>query len=196
MTIPVFPTIPGRDWPLTRRPIWKSMRQEAVSGKETVIPQYTFPRYQWSAPINVLRSSGSYTEFQTLLGFINALSQDVRPFYFTDPVDHAVTAQLFGTGDGTTTTFQLVRAFGGFIEPVMSLNSAPVISVAGSPVTPASISNMGVVTFSSAPASGASVTWTGAFYWLCRLDADPLEFSQFMPALHELKKISFTSVKL
>lgn len=196
MAIPTFPSLVGRGWPLTRTTIWKTLKQESLSGKETRIPAYTYPRYQWSATFDVLRSAATYAELQTLMGFINSLQGAALPFYFTDTVDNSVTGQLFGEGDGTTTQFQLVRTVGGYSEPVQSVSATPTISVAGTPTSSFTLSNVGVVTFASAPAAAAALTWTGSFNWLCRLDDDQHAFSQFMSGLHELKKLSFTTIKV
>ena len=70
-----------------------------------------------SAP--VLRSAAAYLEYQTLQGFINSLYGGTGLFLFNDVNDNTATAQGFGQGgqgDGVTTTFQLVRTFGGFTE--------------------------------------------------------------------------------
>ena len=194
MTIPVFPVLIGQTWPVTRAPVWKTISQEAMSGKETRLPQFTFPRYKWSLPWDT-----TFSEFAELLGFINSLAGGALPFYFTDAHDNAVAAQGFGEGDGTTTAFQLVRAFGGFVEPVQSVNGAPSIYVAGTlktVTTDYTIGSTGIVTFVAAPAAAAALTWTGSYYWLCRLDDDTAEFSEFAQGFLELKKLAFTSIKL
>jgi len=196
MTIPFFPVLPGRGWPITRAPLWKTLKQESASGKETTIPAWTFPKYQWSVPFTTLRAAASYNEFQTLLGFINTLNGGALPFYYTDSIDNAVTAQVFGLGDGTTAAFQLVRAMGGYAELIQSPAGVPVISVAGVATAAFTVSNVGVITFTAPPAAGALLTWSGSFNWLCRLDEDTAEFSMSMPKLLELGKLSFTSKKL
>jgi uncharacterized protein (TIGR02217 family) len=108
----------------------------------------------------------------------------------------------FGTGDGVTTVFQLVRSFGGFVEPVFALSGTPTIKVAGTGVGSFSVDNYGNVTFASAPANGAALTWTGQFLYYCRFDSDELEIEQMMAAsaaggggLHTVKKITFTTEK-
>nr|WP_294564475.1 DUF2460 domain-containing protein [uncultured Rhodopila sp.] len=196
MAIPVFPTLIGQAYPLARSVIWKTSTQESWSGKETRTGAWTYPKYQWSAPFELLRSDLTYAELQTLLGFVNSLNGGLLPFYFSDPADNAVLNQGFGTGDGATTAFQLVRAFGGFAEPMQSINGTPLIYVNGVATTAFTLSNVGVVTFAAPPASGASITWSGSYYWLCKLDKDQTDFSMFMNGLWEAKQLSFTSIKL
>ena len=196
MTIPVFPSLPGLEWPLQRSTIWSNERSQALSGKSTRIQNWTFPRYHWEASFSTLRQNATQAEFAQLMGFINSLAGGALPFYYTDADDNAVTGQEFGVGDGATTTFQLVRAFGGNVEPVQSPNGTPTITVAGTPTTSFTIDSKGVVTFASAPASAAALLWTGAFYWLCELDDDKQDFSAFMSGYYEMKKLAFTSIKL
>ena len=66
------------------------------------------------------------------------------------------------------------------MEPVMNLNGTPVIKVNGTVTTPASISSSGLVTFSSAPANAAVITWTGNYYFRVRFDSDTIDFQQVM----------------
>jgi uncharacterized protein (TIGR02217 family) len=205
MTIPVFPTLTGLEWPLVRSPIWKTIRQESTSGAEVRIGTYTYPRWKWSASVSILQSAVSIADFQTLVGFINSRNAGVLPFNYTDPADNSVVSQSFGTGDGTTTQFQLVRAFGGFVEPVFSLNGSPSIYVNGTLKTVTTdyiLGGTGIITFSSAPAANAALTWTGSYYWLCRFDEDTHDFSAFSVNLqntgylYSMSKISFTSIKI
>lgn len=202
MTIPVFPSFPGQEWPLARSVIWKNLRQESQSGKETRIAAYTFPRYQWQCSFSTLRSSVSLPEFQQLMAFINLTGGGFTPFYFTDPDDNAVSGQILGIGNGTTSAFQLIRSFGGFVDPVQSVNGTPTIYINGTATTAFTISNVGVVTFNSPPANGAALTWSGVYYWLCRFDEDTSAFSNFGTStdgashIYEMKKLSFTTVKL
>jgi uncharacterized protein (TIGR02217 family) len=196
MTIPIFPTLPGLSWPIVRTPTWHTMKQESISGKETRIQLWSFPRYQYQIAFDVLRSNVN-AELQSLHGFINSVGGAASPFYYDDPSDDQATAQEFGVGDGTTTEYQLVRAFGGFVEPVQSPKSGVSIYVGGTLQSSGyTISSSGIVTFVSAPSSGASLSWTGGFYWLCRFDADTVEFSNFLSNLWEAKKLTFTTVKL
>ena len=111
-----------------------------------------------------------------------------------------MTAEPFGTGDGTTTQFQLIRKLytSGFSEPVQNLNGAPAIyKNAVLQATPAdySVNSLGVVTFVSAPPNGHALTWTGSYYFRVRFMQDLLEFEEFMYQLWTLKKVQLRSVK-
>jgi uncharacterized protein (TIGR02217 family) len=116
---------------------------------------------------------------------------------FDDPSDDTVTAQSFGTGDGTTTAFQLTRTLGGFNEPIQNINGTPSIYIGGMLQSSGyTIGSTGIVTFSTAPSIGAVLTWTGNFYFRCRFTVDLAEFDQFAKNLFRMKALKFQSVKL
>lgn len=54
----------------------------------------------------------------------------------------------------------------------------------------------GLVAIEPAPAPGTALSWTGGYAWLCRFDDDSLDFSNFMYLFWELKKCSFTTIRL
>lgn len=198
MSDAVFPSLPGLKWNVKRANLWKTLKQESVSGKEMSVALMTYPNRRYSLAYEVLRA-GAEAELQTLEGFFNLRQGSHDTFLYSDPDDSAVTDQSFGTGDGSTTVFYLARTRGGFTEPVQALNGAPTIKVAGvTKATPAdySISATGVVTFTSAPANGAALTWTGSYYWRCKFLQDAAEFDQFLQDLWQLQRIEFRTVKI
>ena len=198
-TGPVFPSLPGIAFPVSRKQNWSTVKQEALSGKRTRYPLYTYPTYSYQVSFDFLRSDSINLELQSLMGFIAELQGPYALFGYTDTYDNSVAVQSFGAGDGATTAFQLVRTFGGFTEPVFLLNGAPSIFVNGvlkTITTDYTVSAYGVITFTTPPAAAAPVTWTGSYYWPCRFDDDTIDFSNFMLNLYDLKKLSFTTEKL
>jgi uncharacterized protein (TIGR02217 family) len=196
MTIPIFPSLPGLAFPLDRAPQWSTVLQKSSSGKKSGLMLYSFPEYQWTLDVEVLRQFASYIEFTELMGFINTVAGQGNVFYFTDPDDCSVTNQPNGTGDGATTAFQLVRSLGGFAEPIQSINGTPTLYLNGTATGAFSLGATGIVTFSSAPGAGVALSWTGNYYWLCRLDSDNgVKFSKFANGRWAVKQISFTSEK-
>lgn len=123
MTNQVFPTLAGLGWATIRKPIWRTKVQSSVSGKEQRIEYMSFPLYEWTVNLGVLRTFAAGNELATLQGFFNQMLGQGDTFLFTDPDDNAITSQNIGTGDGTTLAFQLTRAYGGFTEPVQSPNT-------------------------------------------------------------------------
>jgi uncharacterized protein (TIGR02217 family) len=202
MSQAIFPNLPGLTWNVIKAPLWSTKVQQSVGGKEVRAQFFSRPIYTWTLVYELLRQGSAFLEFQTLIGFFNARQGKFDSFLFTDPVDNSVITQNFGTGDGVTTAFQLVRDYGaaGFTgrENVYDLNGAASIYVAGvlkTLTTDYSISATGVVTFVGAPAAAAALTWTGSYYWRVRFDLDQAEFNNFLSQLWEAKKITLVSVK-
>jgi len=197
MSDAVFPVLPGLKWNIKRASIWKTLKQESVSGKEMSLALMTYPNRRYSLAYEVLRA-GAEAELQTLEGFFNLRQGSHDSFLYSDPDDNAVTDQSFGTGNGSTVSFPLARTRGSFSEPVQSVSGTPTIKVAGVTKTPGTdyaISTLGVVVFTVAPANGAPLTWTGSYYWRCKFLQDMAEFDQFLKDLWQLQRIEFRTVK-
>jgi hypothetical protein len=140
MSTNVLPSLAGLGIDVTRTPVFDTVVQQSISGKETRIARQLYPRYQWDVMFNVLRSAGGYTEYQQLIGFFNARQGQFDTFLYQDADDNAVTGQTIATADSVTTAFQLVRAFGGNVEPVLAPNTVSAVYVNGvsTPSTPLS----------------------------------------------------------
>ena len=194
MSQAVFPSLSGLSWNVGTTPTFSTKVQRSVSGRELRSAFMAYPLWEFTLTYEFLTSGNRGSDLQTLCGFFLARQGMYDDFLYTVPQDNTVSAMQFGTGNGTTTAFQLTRSFGAggfsFAEPVMNLNGTPTIYVNGTP-TAVSVSGTGVVTFSTAPAAAAVLTWSGSFYYRCRFGQDTAEFSAFMQDLFELKKIQF-----
>jgi uncharacterized protein (TIGR02217 family) len=187
-----------------------TITQKPISGKETRLQLWTYPRYKWEVTFNVLPAGlgvgfGAASDFETFVGFWNSVAGSALPFHYADPVDFSVTAQPLGDGDGATTQFSCVRAFGGFVEPTQDVTQSGFLLydngslVSGSAYTFLTDPNWGFtygVQFNTAPLSGHAVTATFNYQWPCRFDEDSADFENFMWNLYSLKKITFTSMKV
>lgn len=197
MSDAVFPSLPGLKWNIKRSPMWKNHKAESVSGKELSVALMAYPNRKYQLAYEVLRA-GAEAELQQLEGFFNSRRGSHDTWLYNDPDDNSVTDQSFGTGDGSKVAFPLLRARGGFLEPVQAVNGVPTIEVDGvakTLTTDYTISALGVVTFTAAPALGAALTWSGAYYWRCRFTLDSLDFDQFMQDLWQLQRLEFRTVK-
>jgi uncharacterized protein (TIGR02217 family) len=206
MSIAVFPSLAGLGWSVARSELWKTRTQEAISGKETRIADWSYPRHQWALTFDFLRQgnlSGTlYAEFAALAGFFNLRQGGFDSFLYADPDDSAVTGQAIGTGDGATTSFQLVRSFGGFVEPIFAPNAVSRVALNGVTQSAGSYAvngwgaaSPGTLVFTTAPGAGVAIAADFSFYFPCRFAADQLDFEKFMAALYQLKKIEFISLK-
>ena len=197
MSTAVFPTLSAVTWAQRKTPSFSTQVQRSASGKEARAAFWSYPIWRFELSYEYLRDDAS-NELQTLLGFFLARQGKFQNFNYLDPDDNAVTNQVFGVGDGSTKSFRLARTYAGWTEPVFRVNGTPTIKVAGvTKATPAdyTIDAEGLVTFVTAPASSASLTWTGGFYYRVRFEDDLAELEQFMRKLWTAKKISFLTEK-
>jgi uncharacterized protein (TIGR02217 family) len=199
----VFPVLPGQGFFSMKRPVYSSTIARAASGREVRLQAYAAPRWEWTVGYEAIRRKSTLFELQALYGFFGSRFGKTLPFYYQDPDDNAVSAQGFGTGDGTTTIFQLYRTVGSstiytFLEPVLVVQGTPTIFINGVAKTAGTdyvIGLNGVITFTTAPAAAAALTWTGSYLYLCRFDTDSLDVSQFTAYHWEHKGLTFVSVK-
>jgi uncharacterized protein (TIGR02217 family) len=126
----------------------------------------------------------------TFLGTYMACQGHAGLFLFTDPQDSTVNtttgvmlnvtsgaaSPMGQKGDGSSTQFQLARLIGGTgVDLLQNINGSIDVYVNGVQTTAFSLSSTGVVTFTSAPASNATIEWSGSFYFLCRFAKDSLD---------------------
>ena len=199
MSNAIYPTLPGLKFGVTRTATFNTTKKTSVGGREFRAANMIYPIYRYKLAYEFLRDlRAGVDELRTLVGFFNSRQGSFDSFLFNDPDDNSVTAQSFGTGNGTTTQFQLVRTFGGFTDPVYDLNGAPQIYKAGTLQTAGthySIGLTGLVTFVSAPTAGQAITWTGSYYWRVRFEQDAAEVEKFMSQLWSARSVEFRTVK-
>lgn len=200
MSYPNFPNLPGQGWSLHKKPVFSTRVASHVSGREVRAGLYAHPLYEFELSFDALDSSGQYAglqaqSLQTLMGFFLAAQGQLYPFLYVDPTDSAVNGQNFGTGDGVTTTFALGRSIGAFYEPVSYVTAAPSVTVNGAATTAFSLAAPNQLVFSSPPAVGATLAWSGTFAFLCRFLDDQLDFEQFLAGAWRNKSLKFRSIR-
>jgi len=130
----------------------------------------------------------SLDDMAALTAFFEARLGRLYGFRFRDFADFkscvpggAVTAadQALGTGDGTTTAFQLGKAYGDWVRPITKPVAGSVrLAVGGVALDPADFTveaTTGRVTLAVAPGPGATVTAGFVFDTPVRFDADRIE---------------------
>ena len=124
MTIPTFPALVGITYPRKRTPWVDTTRMRAWSGRPFNQPKWAYPLYKYEIPVSLLRLGATTPQdFQQWVGFWNGvMTTPGQLFLYDDPDDDTATNQLLGDGDGVTTQFQALRTFGGFVEPVLSVD--------------------------------------------------------------------------
>ncbi len=201
MSQAVFPSMPGLKWGSVKTPMWSTKIQRSASGRELRAAYYSAPLWKISLSYEVLRS-GALAELQTMVGFFNARRGSFDSFLYSDPEDHLVVNQAFGIAAAGQTQYQLVRTYGGHVDPVLapklSGDGAVVISVNGVPQTAGTHYTLGVdglVTFLTPLTAGHVLSWSGEFYYRVRFVQDSADFDNFLHQLWALKKIEIQTVK-
>jgi uncharacterized protein (TIGR02217 family) len=203
----VYPTIAGLTFPIGRTPIFKTNRPQALSGKRSALAYRQYPLIHFELTYSILRDDETPSDIKALVGLYEAMMGGFDTFLFQDPDFNTFPVsnpQLFGIGDNQTTAFQLVAYYQntggpGYGQIIQNLTSVPVIYSNGGTVSSANytLGPSGIITFNSAPAAGALLTWSGAFMYRCEFDEDELKgLAKFMNQWWGMKKVAFTSVKL
>lgn len=196
----VFPSLPIAGWP-KRSAEWLTLTQGSVSGAETHVSLWTYPRWHWEIPLEGVRDSADMPELKQLIGLYNAVHGRGDSFLYQDPNDHAVTAQALGVGDGEAVAFQLLRSYGGFVEPIWAPAAVTRVTVGGVPASGWTVAAWGddapgVVTLAEAPAAGAAVAADFSWYWPVWFEEDTLTTEQFAYQLWTVEAVKLKSIKL
>ena len=195
--LPVLPFLPGQTPEVTKAPTWSTKVKRAASGRERRTAFWPYPLWTFELKYELIRHKPTAAELFAMWEFFNVQQGQFLTWLFVDPSDNQVAAsspQTFGVGDGATTAFQLTRSINSFVEPVFAAY-APTVKVAGAATSAYSLSG-GAITFASAPASGAVLTWSGYFYVGCLFLLDVLSFSQFVNLLLSCSRLKFSSVRV
>lgn len=204
MSTAIFPTLIGKGYQVVREPEWSNQLQVSASGKDTSIAYWSYPRWRWTIPYDILRSDSVNLELQNLAGFFNLRTGSFDTFLYTDPDDYAIVGQTIGTGDGATVAFQLIRTWGSFNEPILAPHAVSAVYIGSSAVSSSKwavtswgSTAPGVVTFTpgNAPSSGLAVKADFTYYFPVRFMEDIMSFDNFMNQMWSNKSVKFRSVK-
>lgn len=195
----VFPVLRGITYGTPRRPTWKTLIHEAVSGKDSSVGLQQYPVYEWEFDFELLDHSLATSELKKLEGLFNAVNGRYDTFLYTDPRFNTLVDEPFGTRDGTTTAYQIVAKFQnsggpGAAEIIQNFNGATVIKDNGVTKTGGGVDYTlgptGIVTWTTGGTAGHTITWSGSFYYRCRFLTDSQDFVEFMHNLYETRKIA------
>lgn len=193
--LPVFPYLTGQNPTVTKGPLWSGKRIRTTSGRQFTTNFWPFPLWQFELSYEFIRHKPTVPELFTMWEFFNTAQGQFATWLFVDPSDNQVLSSApasFGTGDGTTKTFQLSRQINSWSEPVYDVYS-PTILNNGTPTAAYTQTPNGQITFTTAPAAGHALTWYGYFYFGCNFDQDDLTFAQIVNLLWSGKSVKFSS---
>lgn len=200
MAYNVFPVLQGWQWNNPKTPAWNTLSDKTAAGNEyrTALQQY--PISQFDMSYGYL----SATDKETLEGFFNQQQGKLIPFYFDAVNDDTITTAFgFGSGDGSTQTFTLMKPSGtGASEPIGGSGGTwgtstgdNIVYNAGTAVAASAYNVTGnQITFTTAPVSGDVLTWQGSYYYLVRFGEDKLKFNQLANLMYEVKSMTLVVV--
>ena len=116
-------------------------------------------------------------------------------FLYVDPNDSAETNQTIAAGDGATTQFTFVRSIGAGLDSDFYVTGVTGVAVNGVAVSNWSLVAPNLLSFSAPPLSGATITASFAYAFVCRFLEDSQDFENFMQNLWAAKSVKFRSVR-
>lgn len=118
----------------------------------------------------------------------------------------ALSNGYFGTGDGATVTFPLWRssnALGaGYLTQVEMIQNVTLLAAIYANGVEASSPSYQLtnwpaqVTFTTAPAAGTVLSWSGSYSYLCRFSDDLLDMNELLYQLWELRSLKLETINL
>ena len=151
-----------------------------VSGHERRNANWAAARGKW----NVAHGLKKREQVAALIAFFRARKGRAYGFRFKDWTDYQAFAQVLGVGDGANKTFQLVKHYASGGEIDTRLIAKPVTGMVkiyrdGVEATSGWTVNTatGLVTFTTAPASGVQVTADFEFDVPVRFDSDQMDIT-------------------
>jgi len=158
---------------------------------------------QARAKYNVVHGVKTQAQLDTLIAFFRARKGRADGFRFKDWNDYQATGQAIGTGNATTTVFQLVKLYSSGTTSETRIISKPVsgtINVYLNSVLQTSgysvDTTTGLVTFTSAPGSGVAITADFQFDVPVRFDTDRLSASIDTYGSHSWKNIPLIEIRV
>lgn len=168
-------------------PEFKTRLRVLMNGRERRNADWSQAKHRYTLPFLNLRAD-SYRAvrqmFEVCMGMLNA-------FLYQDPLDNQATNEVFATGDGVQTSFQLTKfsQIDGVTYQRMifalyvpgndgdAVNSTVTVTVNGTPTAVTVDYDRGMVSFAAPPSNGTILRWSGSFAIWVRFNQDWLPMS-------------------
>ncbi|KUJ85965.1 glycoside hydrolase family 24 [Ruegeria marisrubri] len=180
---------------------------ELASGDEERNASWANSRRRYDVAYGIRRAD----DLAAVVAFFEARNGRLYGFRFKDWADYkscapsqtpSATDQVIGTGDGTTTAFQLVKRYTSGSQTWVRTITKPVagtVTVAIDGVEQATgwsvDTTTGIVSFTTAPASGAAITAGFAFDVSVRFDTDTLDVTLDIERLGSITSIPLMEIR-
>lgn len=186
MSNEIFPELPGIAWGTEKEPQFDTRTVRAVSGYEVRLSRRAYPLYLIKMKYEFLRTDAAWQELQQIIGLFLRHKGSGDSFLLLDANDNTATNQVFGVGNGSQTAYQLTGTWGGMVQPVRNIRTLTAIGVNGVAQPNHFLGADGVITFSTPPAAGAVLTWSGTYYYRCRFADDRITPKEMMRNIWDL----------
>jgi uncharacterized protein (TIGR02217 family) len=185
-------------------PLFKTTVLIAASGDEQRIPEWDIARGEWDIGYGIRNK----TDLLIVIGFFRAVLGKTHAFRFRDWSDYQATDAVFGTGNGSTTDFQLKIPYHSYQDDgttivrtytrLIYLPETSPLTIKANAVTvnPANydLEVGGIISFDTAPTNGHALTWTGEFSVPVRFDIDKLPTAMLMDDVGSIRGIRILEV--
>jgi uncharacterized protein (TIGR02217 family) len=184
-------------------PLFKTTVLVSASGIEQRIPEFDVSRGEWDIGYGIRGDD----DLAVVIAFFRAMMGKAYSWKFKDWSDYTATTQNFGTGNGTTTDFQLKKTYSALndaLSPVQSYirniyvprSSGLTVFDNASPVSGSDydLEAGGIISFDTPPITGHALTWTGEFDCAVRFDIDKLPVSVMTPDVGMIRGIRIVEV--
>lgn len=213
MAYPLMPALHG--YSINKRPTFATTVRTLRSGREVTKDQQILPLWEFELRYEILGDEtqnqtpvayfSGRDELQQILGLFAACGGEYGFFYFDDTSDNSRTEQPLGVGNGTQTTFRLLRSisFGDieYTEPVGAINIDESITVflndvGISPLDWSISTDLMYLVFDDPVPSNFSIKISYSYYYLCRFIVNEAEFEEFLYNRWSQSGLRFRSLNL
>jgi uncharacterized protein (TIGR02217 family) len=194
---------PGVESGAVGGPQFKTTILIAASGDEQRIAEWDLARGEWDIGYGIRNR----TDQAEVIALFRACMGRAYSFRFKDWSDFQASDESFGTGDGSTTDFQLKKTYSSKTDALVVVRSivrniilprtSPLtIKDNGSTVNAADYDLLdgGIISFDTAPVAGHALTWTGEFDVPVRFDVDKLPVSALTDDIYTIRGIRVVEV--
>lgn len=190
MSIAVFPALPTMAWNNEKRQIWDVTVQKSGSKRRKTLCQQAYPEWELQCSYTALNDD----DVKKAAGFFAMVKGSHTPFLWLDMEDYKETNVRIGTGNGTTTEFQLLRNLGGyFVEPARDPIPNTLIVFINGNEAEITLLDDGWVQFAASPEVGTVITASFHYYWRVAFADDGLSWTNFWYGYYSLKTIKLVS---
>ena len=194
---PTFPTLATLGWSVRNKPKFRTGVASHVSGRESRCTSLATAYRDVELTYDLLRADAP-AELQTIAAFYLALSGKDGAFWFAPPGLSNMDGQTLGSGDGSRTSFPLLAATGGAVEPVQATSGVSavylggVLQASGWSVSPGYTPS---VLFATPPSAGVIVSADFRLLWLCRFAEDVADLENFMTLLWKWRAVKLQTTR-